>query len=434
MKFLSLLRLAPIAAAIVFVPTALGLSGLRVGQYDFGYLTSGDLRSTPIQVFDDGKNTYFQFRAGDPIPAIFANKAGSVNLVVPVFEGPYVRVGETSGRFTLQLGKSQAQVVYGGANRDDVPKITEVAPNGMTAAYRGIPPSTNSGVRLLASLGSPAQFIGAESLDSNSYATPVKGDRVTWKESEVQTIEKQVYFVKGITIMGPAAKAAIAALLPQAKESTSIVVVGRDDESEKEGLDKARANVIRNALIAAGISADKISVKTGVQGSTKDKLWPSDIRMEKVLPTAVSRPSSQASLPDSMDRSQHVRSNLEALVRSGVLTKDQAQAILQRSSSAPAQQATSVQSEVPTEGFQFRAADRSVSETLRRWASTTAYQIVWEAPPHLDAPITGDAPLVAGSMKEAVERVVSGLNKSGYDLQATIYSNRVIRITPGVSK
>ena len=92
-----------------------------------------------------------------------------------------------------------------------------------------------------------------------------------------------------------------------------------------------------------------------------------------------------------------------------------------------------MQVDVPADGFNFRASDLTVAGTIRRWAASTNYQVVWDAPAHSDAAINGDALMQSASMKEALEKVVSGLQGKGYDIQATVYSNRVIRFT-GVSK
>jgi outer membrane protein OmpA-like peptidoglycan-associated protein len=307
------------------MPSAIGYSGQRVGQYDFTYFTSGEQRATPVQVFDDGKSTYFQFRAGEAIPAIFSNKDGKVGLLVPYFEGPYIRVQDTAGRFTLQLGRAQAQVVYGGSGREDTPAIEAVNSNGLRTAYTGGGYPASANVKLLASLGNTLSLTSNDALESNSYAKPVKGDRVTWKDSETDIAERQVFFVAGTAALGPQAKKALVAMTGEVKSATNITIVGRDDSSEKEGLEKARAVNLRDALIKMGISADRITVKIGVMGTPKDKLWPSDIRIERVLPTAISRPSeSQA------EKAAYVNSNVENLVRSGVLTKEQGAAILRK--------------------------------------------------------------------------------------------------------
>ncbi len=407
MKFFKLSS-AGAACALVFGVTATPVNApvQRVGHYDFTYFTTGEQRALPVQVFDDGKSTYFQFRAGETVPAIFVNRDGRVNLAVPTFEGPYIRIQETAGRFTLQLGRAQAQVVYGGAGRENTPTIEAVNRNGMKTPYvgGGFPASEN--VRLLASVGAPASTMGATALETNSYATPTKGDRVTWKDSETEVSENQIFFATGVPTIGPLGKKALDELAHKARSATSITVIGRDDSSEKEGLERARANNLRDALIKMGVSPDRITVRIGVMGTAKDKLWPSDIRIERTVPTAIARPTLTPS-------------SIESMVRSGALTKEQV--IETRTPNR----------EVPVTGFDFRATDKTISKTITRWGRSTNYEIVWDADPSIDAPVNGDAMLAASSMKEALDKVVIALQKKGYDVQATAYSNRVIRFTGG---
>ena len=435
MNFAKLSVVSAVSALVVGVtPSAIGSATQRVGQYDFSYFTSGEQRATPVQVFDDGKNTYFQFRAGEAIPAIFNHKDGKVNLMVPFFEGPYVRVQDTSGRFTLQLGRAQAQVVYGGAGREDTPQIDAVNRNGMRTAYTGGGYPASANVKLLASLGPTLALTSGDALEANSYATPAKGDRVTWKDSETEVTERQVFFAAGTASLSTQAKKALTDMTSQVKSATSITIIGRDDSSEKEGLEKARANNLRDALVKLGVSADNITVKIGVMGTPKDKLWPSDIRIERVVPTAIARPNDSKS-----EKTAYVQSNVENLVRAGVLTREQGNAILRRgpdgrtgygaiNSAAPQPLANL---EVPPAGFDFKAMDKTIAGTIRRWASATNYQVVWDAAPSVDAPVTGDAVIAAASMKEALDKVVTAMHRKGYDIQATVYSNRVVRFTGG---
>ncbi len=392
-------------------PSAIGLSGMRVGQYDFSYFTSGDQRATPVQVFDDGKSTYFQFRAGDGIPAIFSNKDGRVGLLVPNFDGPYLHVAQTAGRFTLQLGRAQAQVVYGGGGREDTPPIDAVNRNGMRTAYTGMGYPTNANVKLLASLGTTLALKSSDALESNSYATPVKGDRVNWKESETENTTQQVYFPLGSPKLTAQALKLLQATASDFKGATSITIVGRDDSSEKEGLEKARAVAIREALLKLGVSSERIAVKSGVMGSPRDKLWPSDIRLERVVPTSIARPSDSAEVRKGKD----IRSEL-----------DSATPLASVSASTPS---PSKPMDVPPTGFDLKASDKTVAGAIRRWAGATNYQVVWEAPPSADAQITGDVVIAATNMKDALDKVVPALQRKGYDIQATLYSNRVIRFS-----
>jgi hypothetical protein len=87
--------------------------------------------------------------------------------------------------------------------------------------------------------------------------------------------------------------------------------------------------------------------------------------------------------------------------------------------------------EVPPSGFDFKAGDKTIAGTIRRWAGATNFQVVWDAAPSVDAPVTGDAVIAAASMKDALDKVVTALQRKGYDIQATVYSNRVVRFTGG---
>jgi outer membrane protein OmpA-like peptidoglycan-associated protein len=388
-----------------------------------------------VQVFDDGRSTYFQFRAGDPVPVIFKHQSGTVNLLVPSPEGPYMRVPEIGGRFTLQLGRTQAQVIYGGSGRE-TPTIEVVDQTGARSAPLSEGQLVNQGAMLRASIP-PVPSTVVSSLETNSYATPAKGDRVTWKDSETEVIEQQVFFARGSAALNPQAKKALAAMADFVRGGSSITVIGRDDASEKEGLEKLRASVLRSELIKVGAAAENITVRYGVMGSPKDKLWPSDVRFERVVPTAIAKPSDARS-----DRTSHLYSNVESLVRAGVLTREQGAAILLKGNATapdqivqPVAQASAAAvpkaAEIPAAGFDFKAADKNVSTVIRRWAQATSYEVVWDAPSEADAPVIGDAVIAASSMREALDKVVSALQRKGYDIQATLYSNRVIRFTGG---
>lgn len=425
------------AAAILFgsMPAAIGSSAQRVGQYDFTYFTSGEMRATPVQVFDDGKSTYFQFRAGEAIPAIFQMKDGKTDLLVPTFEGPYVRVPEVAGRFTLQIGRSQAQVVYGGQGREGSPNITAVNANGMKTPYNGNGYPASPNVKLVASLSSGIEVIKNDALESNSYATPVKGDRVTWKDAETKTANYQIWFNKGSYALTKYGQDQLAANKAIYKAATKITVIGRDDDSYKEGIEVERAKVIKAALLKLGVDEARVAVKTGVHIEPLSGRWASDIRVETVSPTQISRPDAQSL---QSDKNAYVRANLDALVKAGAITQEQAAALIrkpldQRTVATVPDTEVSKNTEVPPSGFDFKSSDKSISQTMRRWAAATNYQVVWEAPPSADASITADAVIASASMKEALEKVVTGLQRKGYDIQATIYTNRVIRFT-GSSK
>lgn len=441
MKFRATVISAAIAGMLAFMPAAMGSAAQRVGAYDFTYLTSGDLRATPVQTFDNGKVTYFQFRAGEQIPAIFSNVNGNIQLLVPTFEGPYVRVESVAARFMLQLGRAQAQVVYGGGGREGALNISSVNDNGLRSAYKGGYPS-DPRVKLVASLEPTLPGGDPGAVDANSYATPVKGDRVSWVDSEVQNEAVKVWFPRAQAGLAFAAKRDLLKDMAKFKAATRLTIVGRDDDSYKEGLESARALAIKDLLVKSGVVASRITVKTGVGSDPVKGQWASEIRLETVSPTSVARRDPAAAALAER------RSHIQALVQDGMLTPEQARAMLTgiastagsegapqvvatRDIAKPAlkEKAPEVPPEVPPGGFDFRANDKTVSQSIKRWAAATKYQIVWEAPSLSDAAITGDGQMVAASMPEAVDKLVAALQRKGYDINATLYSNRVFRFT-----
>lgn len=422
------LKFTKMAAAVCIVllnaNAASGSSGQLVGSYDFSYMTTGSLRASPVQVFDDGRNTFFQFRAGEAIPAIFAQQNGSMRLLVPLHEGPYVKVEQVHGQFTLQLGRAQAMVVHGAGTRLDAPPIQAIAPNGMTTAYHG--GEVRPGTRVVASLAPAVPALVDDALERNSYATPTRGDRVGWIAPEKRVQEHVVWFPKGSHTLGPMGRKLIQGLARNTSASARYIVMGRDDESLKEGLEQARAEAMRDALAAAGVGRDRISTKIGIAGRRDKNLWESNIRVEveSEALVATTRP-----VPPQASRND-AHGNIQALVRSGVLTLEQGNALLARGgaqAATPAQ--VPHQGDVPPGGFRMVAADKTVQTTIRRWATSVNYTVVWEVPADLDAQVSGDATVQAGSIKEAVERLLAGLRQAGYSLDATFYSNRVIRFT-----
>ena len=431
---ISPLALAVLVIGLCSVP-ARSADSARVGAYDFSYFLSGDARAKPVQVFDDGRNTYFQFRAGEAVPAIFAARTGAPELVVPTQEGPYVRVPELHGRFILQVGRAQANVVHGGNERPDAPQVTSVAANGMAQPYTGAgaPPV---GGRLVASLAPVAMTMGNETaLNRNSYATPVKGDRVYWPE-RTEEVEHSIGFARSAYVLSGDAQKAIVRVAQRAAPAARFTVIGRDDDSYKEGLERARADAMREALIKAGITSDRITVRTGVMSSgQKGRLWESTLMVETPQQPPMMRPAPAPAPAAAANRPSNpaVRSNIDALVRSGILDHAHAQALLARyqpTQAAPA--AAAPAPEVPPGGFTLSAADKTVSGAVRRWAHALRFQLVWDAPAPMDAPIAGDATLQGQNLSEALDHLVRGLKEKGYALEVTIYANRVIRFTsPG---
>lgn len=102
-----------------------GMGEVRtLGRYDFSYRIEGDARVAPVQIFDDGQQTFFQFRGAQP--AIFAID-GDKQLVTVVAQrdGQYVvaRRIEREFVFLLDGDKSRAGAKYiGKQNRRVLPQ------------------------------------------------------------------------------------------------------------------------------------------------------------------------------------------------------------------------------------------------------------------------------------------------------------------------
>ena len=426
----SRIALATVIVLFVTVP-ARSADSLRVGSYDFDYVMGGDARARPVQVFDDGRSTYFQFRAGDVVPAIFATRAGVPQLVVPTLEGPYVRVPELDGRFVLQVGRAQAHVIHSG--RPDAPKVAVVAPSGMTQRFEPAAP-VPPGSRLVASLTPvPMTFGDEQALDRNSYATPVKGDRVYWPD-RTDTVKNAIGFPRGGYVLSREAQREIVRIAHAASSSTRFTVIGRDDDSYKEGLERARAEAMRDALVKAGIESDRITVRTGVaEGGAKGKLWESTVVTETMPAAPAMRkapppPPVAATPAPSVPANPAVFENVEALVRSGVLNRAQAEALLARYR-PPADAAGSARpadAVAAPRAFAMRKADESVERMLQRWGKDAGWRVLWQGAPSM--PIVGDADVDRPDFLQAADYVITQARAAGYHIKATAYSNKVLQI------
>jgi type IV secretion system protein VirB9 len=79
---------------------------------NFRYARSGHAAVMPTRVWDDGRQTYFEFAPGMPFPAIFAGGPGKKDesLVNVVTRGRIQVVQQTGARFILRAGPYWAAV------------------------------------------------------------------------------------------------------------------------------------------------------------------------------------------------------------------------------------------------------------------------------------------------------------------------------------
>lgn len=417
---------AVVVLLLATVP-ARSADSMRVGAYDFGYLLSGDVRAKPVQVFDDGRSTYFQFRAGDAVPAIFSAHGGLPQLLVPTQEGPYVRVPEINGRFVLQVGWAQANVIHGG--RPEAPQVKVVAPSGLAQPFQPLTPVPPGG-RLVASLTPVPMTFGEDqqAVDRNSYATPVKGDKVYWPE-RTDKVEHSIGFTRGQPVLSRTAQRELVRIAEAASGSARFTVIGRDDDTYKEGLERARAEALRDRLIKAGIASDRITVRTGVAASAKKgKLWESTVAVETWPAAPVMRQATQiaADAAQGALANTAIAANVQALVRSGALKPEEARALLGRQALQLPQSvsaAAQVESRSAT-AWEVRKADGTVAQMLHRWALDAGWRLVWRDGPSIT--VTGDAQIERPTFLDAATYVISHSRNAGYRIKATAYSNNTI--------
>lgn len=128
-------------------------------KYDFEYGTKGQPSVMPIQVFDDGANTFFQFSTEKNIPAIFAiSDCGNKVLMEAIPQGNFHVVSGRFKNYALQIGSKAVTVSYGGRNPntlnekflnencDEVKESVKVPP---TRAYTAVPPTLGDDAAVL---------------------------------------------------------------------------------------------------------------------------------------------------------------------------------------------------------------------------------------------------------------------------------------------
>lgn len=120
-------------------------------KYDFEYALKGQPSISPIQVFDNGTDTFFQFAPEKNIPAIFAvSDCGNKVLMDASIQGNFHVVSGRFKTFALQIGMKTGSVTYAGHNMgalndkfanercEDVKSPVAVPP---TRAYTAVPPT-----------------------------------------------------------------------------------------------------------------------------------------------------------------------------------------------------------------------------------------------------------------------------------------------------
>ena len=348
----------------------------HVGRYDFSYGVQADIRVRPIQVFDDGVSTYFQFKPMESLPAIFRVAPEGPMILTLQPDGPYLRADGVGGEYLIRLGSATGRITYTRAGRfTEIQAPQTVSPAAWTPRGRAEMP-----------LSTAMEAKAAVALEANSYATPAKGDKVIWEASQVMIDETAIEFAANSAKLNAGAVRKLNRLAQGLGGEYLIRVTGRDDGEMKEGVDKARADAIRAHLVANGAFANRI--KTDVGSPVKEgKAWMSHVVVER-------REVAERPKPATTQVTAHAPAP------------------------APA--------EAPADGFRLLASDVTLSGALKRWAAATNYQVAWEI--DVDPPLNADGALPATTMQQAMESLAADMRAKAYDVEITIYANRVIRI------
>ena len=352
----------------------------HVGRYDFSYGVQADIRVRPIQVFDDGVSTYFQFRPMESLPAIFRVSPNGPVILTLQPDGPYLRADGVGGEYLVRLGSATGRITYTRVGRFTPIRAPEtVDPAAWTPRGRAEMP-----------LSSAMEAKSAVALEANSYATPAKGDRVSWESSQVLIDETAIGFAANSAKLNAGAVRKLNLLAQGLSGDYLIRVTGRDDGELKEGVDKARSNAIRAHLIANGAHANRIKMDVG--SPVKDgNAWLSHVVVEK-----------------------------------REMTQRRRDVVAQVTAPSPEPSPARASAEAPSDGFRLLASDVTLSRALKRWAEATNYQVAWEI--DVDPPLNADGALPAATMQQAMESLAADMRAKAYDVEITIYANRVIRI------
>jgi len=362
---------------LLLLATALFASQVRAAAYDFSYVAQGDVEVRPVQVFDDGAKTYFQF-IGSVVPVIVARSGTQEQLVEAHRAGQLLAVPALAGTFQIRYANLVSTVRYIGAPR--AMKLPEPATSQPVATTFGadatpvvIPPSRHGPVQ------------------------PVKGpsDLVDFHDRETL-----VSFARGTTTLTKDAARKILLGLMGSGTVERVVIVGRDDAAYVEGTARARGHSIRDRVIAAGVPGEKVVVKE---------------------------------MPARDGETQTVHSDMVvtwARVRTPAPRIESAASGLGERKTLPLVGQSQEVQRVPGPAFTMSPADKTLAGAVRRWTKELGYELVWDAAAEVDAAITGEASFEARNIKEALDILVRGLKEKGYEVEVTIYSNRVIRFAP----
>lgn len=435
----------------------------RMGGYDFSYNATGDSKVKPVQVFDDGANTFFQFRPGDPIPAIFVIGSAGPVLQVPEFEGPYIKLKTVAGAYALRMGRGVANVAYAGDRISPVAAMATTAVAGNASFAQVVQPGvpsyspmdraniSSSVGRLVASVGGAAnlprnvfddQPPPRIAVDVNSYATPIKGDLAQFQPTGVSPVvsaqpgtvtsssrEITIPFFSGKATLGPKGTAQTRLAAKDFVIGSHIEVTGRYDSTYKEGLAKNRAKSVVDVLVASGVPVSMVSIKTteAISGIEKNGVAVgASVVVHKA--TSPSTPARHAFVSTEQIQEIGLKSLADQLATKKITPSQAARQIdAIRQATASHVQPTAGWQEAQINKWQMRAVDGTVQGVLQRWATESGWQLIWKNGPEIR--VHGDAELMRDGFVSAADYLLSQSRSFGHRIKGRSYNNKVLVVT-----
>lgn len=441
----------------------------QFGDYDFSYVVKGEHRVKPLQVFDNGASTYFQFRAGEPIPLILtAGSAGSVRLT-PEIEGPYVRVGGVAREYVLKMGKATVNVTYVGSRLTTPAAKAQSAEMSSTAFAQVVLPGEDANRPPYLTTNRPGvlvrnvqdELLPRIAVDVNSYAIPVKGDVAQFQPQGVEPLvsinpaaqqpsrmvgagaaavgkvqEKSLPFVLGVSNPGPQATQLTKKVAAQYKPGSVITVIGYDDSSYKEGLAMGRSNAIAGLLRREGVPAAMIRVTAqGASASQSVANTAGNVVTGAMLVLYAGNGSANALQQQGFVSAQQVTDATLASLADQLKARriTPSHAARQVNELRVQTQARHVQpvagwQEAQITTWQMRATDFNVQGVLQRWGKEAGWQVVWKNGPDIKV-LSDSEPLIRDGFVAASDYVMAYARSMGYRVKGRAYQNRVLVIT-----
>ncbi len=452
-------------------------SSSRLGSYDFSYESVGSAKVRPVQVFDDGRSTWFQFRSGEDIPAIFAETPGGLTLLMPTQEGPYVKVPAVPRGFTLRIGYSVGKVTYTNrgaqasiaAPAHAAPPVAASSPpaSAPSAAHAALPvmgttataPKPNTGIGAYLPKSEAPAPAAAPSAPA-AAAPPVAPQPATLPSSPAQV---------------PGGTANTARLLAATQMIQGLPRDMFNEPPLRPTLERdSYATPVRGDLVEWTASHDRVQDHQILFGRDSTKLSPqgaqslraivrsarassrfevvghddeahrektADQRAAAVVAALVAAGASRGAI--SVRTTSEVREGGKGMwigatvrvhdgappaVRTANHEKDVASVAQRLAAGAisPAEalallqraRQEAVAARMPT-SWSVLKADQNIERMFARWAKEAGWKLVWQSAPAV--PITGDTSISRQDLVQAVDYVITQARSAGYAIQATAY-------------